>query len=154
MPSGRIPKTVSQTSQKHGKQLASNRQKVETALKGDLNIITPSSRLNSPQKKIFNFIVGELAKVDFLGSIDIHLLEQTCIAIDRLHSIEKLINQDFDNIRDKDLMSAKSKYTRDFEVGLQNLPLSPASRAKFGILMAEKAKQEGDPLLKILRKDA
>jgi hypothetical protein len=70
--------------------------------------LKPSSRLNSNQKKIFNFIKAHIENVGIHGDIDIHMLETASIAIDRLQSIEKLINEDFDMIRDRELMSTKS----------------------------------------------
>ena len=78
--------------------------------------LKPSSRLNSNQKKIFNFIKAHIENVGIHGDIDMHMLETASIAIDRLQSIEKLINEDFDMIRDRELMSAKSEvHNRIFE---------------------------------------
>jgi P27 family predicted phage terminase small subunit len=110
-----------------------------------------SSRLNANQKKIFNYIVAELKPSKILGNLDSYMLEMGAIAIDRLQTIEKEINRDFDNIYNKELMSAKAKYTSDFLKFCQEACLSPQSRAKMGIIASNKKEEDMDPLLKVLR---
>lgn len=146
----RNPKNIAVNANKMSAEKRQLRLEAEEKLKGSADKITPSSRLNANQKRIFNYITNELEASKILGNIDVYLLEQTAIAIDRLQAIEKLINQDFDNIYSKELMTAKTRYTKDFEAGMNNLSLSPASRAKFGIINANKKETESDPLLKVI----
>lgn len=124
---------------------------VEDKLKGDDRKIEPSNRLNANQKKIFKYIVAELKASKILGNLDSFMLEVGAIAIDRLQCIEKEINRDFSMIYNKELMSAKSKYTHDFLKFVQEACLSPQSRAKMGILASNKQMEEKDPLLKVLK---
>jgi phage terminase small subunit len=124
----------------------------EGIIKGFNDSLKPSSRLNSNQKKIFNYIVENLANAKLLGNLDQYQLEATCIAIDRLQSIEAMINQDFSKAFDKEVMNTKVKYTADFNKGVEMFALAPAVRAKFGLMAANKAKEESDPLLKVLKK--
>lgn len=124
----------------------------EDRIRGTSEKIKPSARLNANQKKIFTYIVAELEASDILGNLDTFILETASIAIDRLQGIERLINQDFDRICDKDLMQAKAKYTTDFFKCCNQLSLSPESRAKMGILSLNKAVEDTDPLLKVLKK--
>lgn len=131
-----------------------DRLETENKLKGNSDLVKPSSRLNANQKKIFNYIVEHLSASELLGNLDVFVLEHTCIAIDRLQNIEKILNQDFERMFDRELMNTKTKYTADFIKGLEHLSLSPSSRAKFGIITAEKKKEEQDPLLKILKRPA
>lgn len=123
----------------------------EDRLKGDANKLEPSNRLNANQKKIFKYIVGELKASQILGNLDSYMLEMGVIAIDRLQTIEKEINRDFTMIYNKELMSAKAKYTSDFLKFCQEACLSPQSRAKMGIMAANKKMEETDPLLKVLK---
>ena len=124
----------------------------EERLQGGSDKIKPSSRLNANQKKVFEYIVGELEASKILGNVDSYMLEMGAIAIDRLQCIERRINQDFDEaIRDKELMSAKRAYTADFLKFCAETCLSPQSRAKMGILAANKAMEDKDPLLKVLK---
>ena len=113
--------------------------------------IKAPSRLNSNQKKIFNMIKQHIENAGVYGSIDAQMLETTSIAIDRLQNIEKMINSDFERIRDRELMAAKSKYTSDFLKGVEFFGMAPTARAKFGSLVANKKADEQDPLLKILK---
>jgi phage terminase small subunit len=113
--------------------------------------IKAPSRLNSNQKKIFNTIKQHIENAGVYGSIDAQMLETTAIAIDRLQVIEKMINQDFDNIYNRELMAAKSKYTADFMKGVEFFGMAPTARAKFGSLLTAKKEEEKDPLLKILK---
>jgi P27 family predicted phage terminase small subunit len=123
---------------------------MEDKIRGNGEKIVPPSRLNANQKRIFNYIVAEIKASNILGNLDTFVLETACVAIDRLQNIEKIINQDFDRICDKDLMAAKNKYTSDFFKCCQELSLSPSSRAKMGIFAANKQMEEADPLLKLL----
>jgi P27 family predicted phage terminase small subunit len=123
----------------------------ENKLRGNADKIKPSSRLNANQKKIFEFIVSELEASKLLGNLDFHFLETGVIAIDRLQAIEKMINQDFELIYNRELMSAKKQYTTDFFKFCQEACLSPQARAKMGILAANKALEDSDPLLKVLK---
>lgn len=123
----------------------------EETLKGSSDKIEPSGRLNANQKKIFKYIVSELEASKLLGNLDMYMLESGAIAIDRLQSIEKAVNQDFEMIRDRDLMTAKRLYTTDFFKFMNEACLSPQARAKMGILAANKALEEKDPLLKVLK---
>ena len=123
----------------------------EEKLQGKSDKVKPSTRLNSNQKKIFQYIVTELEQSKLLGNLDSFLLETGVIAIDRLQNIEKMINQDFELIRDRELMQAKDKYTKDFLKGCEKFGLSPIDRAKFALATGKKVAQESDPLLSVLK---
>jgi P27 family predicted phage terminase small subunit len=123
----------------------------EDKLRGNDEKLDPPKRLNANQKKIFKYIVDELKPSQILGSLDSYMLEVGAIAIDRLQNIEKEINRDFSLIYNKELMNAKNKYTADFMKFCQELCLSPQSRAKMGIIAANKKMEEKDPLLKVLK---
>src|SRR6476620_9374435 len=113
--------------------------------------LKPSSRLNSNQKKLFLEIKHHIENVGIHGDIDAHMLETCAIAIDRLQNIEKMINADFDRIRDRELMAAKTKYTADFIKGVEFFGMAPTARDKFGTLLTAKKEEEKDPLLKVLK---
>ena len=123
----------------------------EEKLKGDADNISPPKYLNKKQKSIFKYIVTSLKSSGILGNLDIYILSTCCIAIDRLQEIESIINNDFDRVCDKDLMSAKDKYTKDLYRTCNELSLSPQSRAKLANINVQAAQQEEDPLLTLLR---
>lgn len=123
----------------------------EEKLKGGADKISPPKHLNARQKKIFNYIVQELEASQILGNLDIYILAQAAIAIDRLQTIESKINRDPQALFDKDVMSVKDKYTKDFFRCCNELSLSPQSRAKLGNINLQVKQQQEDPLLKVLR---
>jgi len=120
----------------------------EENLRGSKDKLKPPTYLNLKQKKIFKFIVSQLEKSGILGNLDIYILTTCSIAIDRLQVIEEMINGDINKITDKQLLSAKDKYTKDLYRCCNELSLSPQSRAKLANINVQK--QEEDPLLKVL----
>jgi P27 family predicted phage terminase small subunit len=124
--------------------------KAEEKLRGAADNISPPKHLNARQKKIFIFIVEELQASGILGNLDIYILGTCSIAIDRIQQIEKMINKDINNLLDKNLMSAKDKYMKDFFRCCNELSISPQSRAKLGNINFQVKAKEDDPLLKVL----
>lgn len=140
-------KTMSKNLTKKEKEI---RLETEEKLKGGANKISPPSYLNIRQKKIFEYIVKELKASEILGNLDIYILGICSTSIDRLEQIEKLINKDISNLLNKDLMSAKDKYTKDFFRCCNELSLSPQSRAKLGNINLQAKEKDEDILLKVL----
>lgn len=140
-------KVMSKNLTKEEKEL---RLETEEKLKGGTDNISPPTHLNARQKKIFNYVVDQLRESNILGNLDIYILSQTSIAIDRLQQIEKLINKDINNIYNKDLIKAKSEYTKDFFRCCNELSLSPQSRAKLGNINMQAKERGEDVLLKVL----
>lgn len=148
----RPAKSVATMSKNLTKEEKEKRLKGEEKLKGNSNNIKAPPYLNKDQKKIFAYIVEELKSSGILGNLDTFILTTCSIAIDRLEKIETLINSDIIKLYDKELMSAKDKYTKDLYRCCNELSLSPQSRAKLSNINIQ-SKQEEDPLLKALRED-
>lgn len=119
------------------------RRSCEDAIRGEGKHITPPGYLTPPQKKLFKKIVKELEASGILGDLDVYILTMAAVAIDRLACIEAEINNDMSKMTDKDLLSAKEKYTRDFHKCCAELCLSPQARAKISAAAAEKRKGPG-----------
>lgn len=147
----RPSKSVETMSKNLTKEEIQKRRNTEQQLKGASDKISPPDHLNLAQRKIFKYIVDELEASGILGNLDIYILATCSIAIDRLQAIEKIINDDFNMLFDKTLLSAKDKYTKDLFRCTNELSLSPQARAKIGNINLEKEKTQGDPLLKVLR---
>lgn len=126
------------------------RLETEEKLKGGADNISPPTYLNASQKKIFNYIIEQLKESGILGNLDTYILSQASISIDRLQKIEKMINKDINRIYDKDLLKAKSEYTKDFFRCCNELSLSPQSRAKLGNINLQAEQERQDPLLQVL----
>jgi P27 family predicted phage terminase small subunit len=147
----RPTKSVKTMSKNLTKEEKNARLEAEEKLKGGADNISPPTHLNARQKKIFSNIVDEMKASGILGNLDVHILGVCAIAIDRIQQIEKMINKDLGKILDKNLMSAKDKYTKDFFRCCNELSLSPQSRAKLGNINVQAKQQEDDPLLKLLK---
>ena len=123
----------------------------EERLRGKADRLRPPKYLTASQKKIFRFIVGEMQESGVLGNLDVYVLAECSIALDRMQEIESQINSDFSMIASQSLMSAKDKYTRSFFRCCNELCLSPQSRAKIGNINLTAT--EENPLLKILSEE-
>lgn len=140
-------KVMSKNLTKEEKEL---RLETEEKLKGGADNISPPTHLNASQKKIFYYIIEQLKESGILGNLDTYILSQAAISIDRLQKIEKMINKDINKIYDKDLLKAKSEYTKDFFRCCNELSLSPQSRAKLGNINLQAEQERQDPLLQVL----
>lgn len=126
------------------------RKNVEDKLKGDGDL-KPPSYLTKTQKKLFKNILKMLENSDILGALDVYILSQTAISIDRLQSIEQQINEKHELLENSAFMASKDKYTKDFFRCCNELCLSPQSRAKLGAAAVQKKKS--DPLMDVLNDD-
>ena len=146
------PAMSAKTTSKHlTKAEAEAKSSTEELLRGRADRLRPPKYLTTAQKKIFKFIVRELEGSGILGNLDIYVLTECCIALDRMQEIESRINQDPVQLSNDKLLQSKDRYTKSFFRCCNELCLSPQSRAKMGNLNLQ-AKEE-NPLLKVLSDD-
>ena len=147
-------KVVDSQSRHSTKEEIEARKEAEESIKSlDDKIGIPPDYLSEQQKNIYSFIIDELKRTGILTNLDVYILSTCAIAVDRLQTIETIINKNIGSIVNKDLMSAKDKYTKDLYRCCNELSLSPQSRAKLGNLARENKDKEEDPVLKALRED-
>lgn len=125
------------------------RQENEKRIRGGCESLKPPSYLTRVQKQIFKNIIKYLADSEVLGNADVYILTVCSIAINRIQEIEKRINENPEEMFDRNVMNTKDKYMRDFYRSCNELSLSPQSRAKLANISV--AKNEDDPLLRILK---
>lgn len=123
----------------------------EEKIRGKADNINPSINLTESQKYIFDFIIEELEASGILSNLDKFLLTKAAIAIDRINFIENLINKDTKIMFNKDIMSKKDTYDKDFYRCCNELCLSPQSRAKIANVNLNKTNAEEDAVVKALR---
>lgn len=123
----------------------------QNKLKGNSDNIIPSQELNENQLFLFDFIKDELRESGILSNLDTFILTKCVISIDRLQYIEKIINNKPQAILNKDLMSAKDKYDKDFYRCCNELSLSPQSRAKIANINKEAIDKEEDQVIRALK---
>lgn len=147
-------KNIEAQSRHNSKEEIEKRKEAENKLKGLADKIEfPPEYLNEAQKRIYREIFEELKASQILSNLDIYILASCSIAIDRLQYIETIINKNPKAIMNKELMSAKDKYNKEFYRCCNELSLSPQSRAKFGSLALQAKEKEEDPLIKALKGD-
>lgn len=120
-------------------------------MRGASDKLEPPGWLNDRQQDIFRYVVSEMEAGGILGNVDVFVLTQFSVAVERLEEIERSVNQDQSTLYDKALMAAKTKYTDDFKTGLRELSLSPQSRAKLGGMALAQKQKEADPVLTLLQ---
>lgn len=141
----RPAKAIDTNSMKMSKEDRKNREENEKKLRGSNDELKPFKYLNKRQKAIFKDILKNLNK-EILSNLDIYLLNQTAITIERLESLEKEINnaskfkdangkeQDKLDVRTiANLKSVRDMYSKDFFRCCNELSLSPQARAKISI---------------------
>lgn len=146
----RPAKSVETSSKHFTKAEIKKRKEVEDNLKGGVDKIKkPPSYLSKNQKAIFKFIVSELEASNILCNLDIYILTNCAIAIDRVQTAEKLLNE---NILNKEALKIKDSYNKELLRYMNELSLSPQSRAKIGSLKLQSDKDKDDPLAKALER--
>lgn len=149
----RPSKPISIQSRHNTKEEIEKRKEQEERLKGLADKIKPPKHLTKNQKKIFKFIVDQLKASGILSNLDIFMLTTCAIAVDRINEIEEMINKEPILLRDKDLMSSKDKYSKEFFRCSNELSLSPQARAKIAGLNLQAKEKEEDPVIKALKGD-
>lgn len=129
------------------------RMNMEDKIRGEAAPPEPPESLTEVQRDIFRFIVEGLVVSDILGKLDVFVLESTAVAVDRLRTINAMIDDKPDLIISTALQNSRAKYQSDLWRGCNELCLSPQARAKIGGLAAQKAKEKRDPLLEALQDD-
>ena len=122
----------------------------ENKLKGDAAQLRPPKYLTTAQKKIFRYIVKNLEAAEILGNLDVYVLSECSICIDRMQDIEAAMNRN--NRIDPALVRTKDSYTKAFFRYCNELSLSPQSRAKLANINLQ-ASNEENPLIKALMDD-
>lgn len=148
---GRPAKAAAVSSGKIGKERKSARAAAESALRGASDRLSPPGWLNDRQCEVFRYVVNEMQAGGLLGNVDVFVLTQFAVAVERLEHIERAVNADTALLCDKELMAAKTKYTDDLKTGLRELSLSPQARAKLGGMAAAQKQKEADPVLTLLQ---
>lgn len=126
------------------------REDAEQKLKGGSSKLRAPSYLTKDQKKIFRYIVNNLADSGILGNLDLYILSVSAVTIGNLLDLDKMINEETDKLTKIKLMQTRDKYTKDFFRCCNELSLSPQARAKISISAVKAVKETRNPLLDAL----
>lgn len=141
----RQARTATATKKHLTKAEKSKRQEIENIIAEDLPTEPPAD-LSEPRREIYSFIVSTLNDSGIIKKLDLEVIKQACITIDRLHQIDQLI--DNDGLINSKLLTAKNQLFTQFLKVADLLMMSPQSRAKLGAVSTRK--QEKDPLIELL----
>ena len=125
-----------------------NRLEGEHKLKGEADQLVPPDYLTEEQAAIFNYIVSNLEASGILGNLDLYVLTECSICIDRMQDIERGMNR---NGLSANLVRLKDSYTKAFFRYCNELSLSPQSRAKLANINAQS--DSGNPLEELLSEE-
>ncbi len=149
----RPAKAIATKTGKIGNEEQQQRLQIESKLKGGREKLVPPLYLTDDQMKIFNYIMTELEEADILGNLDLFVLSQAAVCVDRVQKLEKQINDNPDLIRNNAFMAGKDKYSKDFFRCCNELCLSPQSRAKLSISTVKPGSEKKKTIMDLLNED-
>lgn len=106
---------------------------LEDKLRGKNDKLVPPLYLTESQMAIFNYIMGELQEADILGNLDLFILAQTAIAVDRIQDLDRQANESKDLLFENAFRQARAEVSKEYFRCCNELCLSPQSRAKLSI---------------------
>lgn len=133
--------------EREGREIAQN------AIRGSADNIKPPSHLTKEQKAIFSKIVAELEESGILSNLDVYVLGNCAIAIDRVREYDRMIAEDPDLLLDRDAIRNRNVCASEFYRCCNELCLSPQARAKIGAANMIKQQASVDPIVKALGGD-
>lgn len=123
---------------------------VENAFADDADV-SPPSYFNKAQVEVFEFISGVLKRANVLSSLDTQTITQASVVIDMLNNANIQVAKYPELSIDAAFTQNIERLTRTYLKLCAELGLSPTARAKMGSLIANKKKEETDPLLNVLQ---
>jgi P27 family predicted phage terminase small subunit len=123
---------------------------VENAFIDDADVKAPRY-LTKNQKVAFKFIVTALKQAKVLSSLDTQTIIQASVVIDMLTFSNKEVASNPTLAIDREFVGTQEKLVRTYLKLCDELCLSPQSRAKLGVLVANQKEEEQDPLLNVLQ---
>jgi len=100
------------------------------------DIVAPND-LTDKQRDIFNTVVEWLRPAETLGLLDVPLIAQFARCKDRIDTIEHRIDNDPELLFDKDLSYNQDRCFKQYVRLMNELGLSPQSRAKLAISLTK-----------------
>lgn len=110
------------------------RLEIEDKLRGKNDKLVPPLYLTESQMAIFNYIMEELQEADILGNLDLFILAQTAIAVDRIQELDRKANDKKELLFENSFRMARAEASKEYFRCCNELCLSPQSRAKLSIV--------------------
>lgn len=129
----RPAKAVAAKSGKIGREEEQQRAAIEDKLRGKNDKLLPPLYLTESQMEIFNYIMGELNEANILGNLDLFILSQTAIAVDRIQDFDRKANEAPELLLTNAFRQARAEASKEYFRCCNELCLSPQSRAKLSV---------------------
>jgi P27 family predicted phage terminase small subunit len=127
------------------------RQEQEARLKGGTDAIRPSHYLTERQVEMFNNLVSELEASGILCNLDSDNLSNYVFALDKLETLNDMINKNPDNMFDTQMLKARAQLVKECQRYSTEFNLTPQARAKMGSSTLKAKEKKADPLLQALK---
>ena len=114
---------------------------IENKIRGKANNVKCPNDLTRRQKNYFRSFVKLLAPTEILSSLDVEIIRSAAICADRVHSMNKEIDEDPGLLKSTSFMSALKFYTMELDRCLVELGMTPQARAKIAV-----PQKEEDPI--------
>lgn len=119
----------------------------EAKLRGEsVETLNPPEYLNARQKEIFQQVFELLKPTKILNAGDVYMLTNLAISIERKECMDDMINNSPDLMASANFMASRERYEKSYLRCCAELCLSPAARAKMGLMAAQGNQDANDPL--------
>lgn len=139
------------------------RAKVEEEMAGNKDRITNVPEiLDSLGKEYYKVLIEDLSEAAFLSNLDIPLLTQTADCLSKMQQADEIIDEaglmyvTYDKMgnaipKEHPMVGTKQKYLNQYRALCTQLGLSPSARASLSEMKVQAAKNEEDPVMKLLK---
>lgn len=130
------------------------RLEAEAQLRGDsVEALEPPEYLNDRQRQIFCEVFALLKPTKILNAGDVYMLTNLAISIERKECMDGMINDKPELMASANFMASRERYEKSYLRCCAELCLSPASRAKMGLIAARGQSDADDPLMSAMKGD-
>ena len=139
------------------------RAKVEEEMAGNNDRIKDVPEiLDTLGKEYYKVLIEDLSEAAFLSNLDIPLLTQTADCLSKMQQADEIIDEaglmyvTYDKMGNKipkehPMVGTKQKYLNQYRALCTQLGLSPSARASLSEMKVQAAKNEEDPVMKLLK---
>lgn len=136
-------KSGHQTKAEKSKRLAAEEQ-----LRGkSVQTLVPPEYLNDRQREIFLGVLDILLPAKILNEGDIYMLTNLAIDVERKEVMDQMINDEPRLLTDSKFAAVRERYEKSYLRCCAELCLTPAARAKMGLMAAADERDKKDPLM-------
>lgn len=123
----------------------------ERILRGNNDKLKPPNFLINEGKKIYKWLVNETVEAETFGNIDKFILELFSDTYATWKELSEMYHNEQDFEKREKIDKMKKRYTDQLPRLMNELGLTPSTRAKIGAMNLDKKNEENDPVAQLLR---